>query len=65
MKNIHNAAFAEGESRDEAKGKITTTMTLLKNLMHNNHSSVNEAMSALGIITEERQQYKDLLAKGM
>ena len=65
MKDIHNAAFAEGESIGEARGKFTTTMMLLKNLMHNNHYSVDEAMSALGIITEDRQQYKDFLAKGM
>ena len=69
MKDIRNDAFTEGEAkgeaRGEARGKFTTTMTLLKNLMHNNHCSVDEAMSALGIVIEDRQHYKDLLAKGL
>ena len=65
MKDLRNEALAEGEAKGLAKGKINTTLTLLKNLMHNNHCSLDDAMNSLGIIIEERQQYKDLLAKGV
>lgn len=65
MKDLRNEAFAEGEAKGEAKGKINTTLTLLKNLMNNSHCSIDDAMNSLGIIIEERQQYKDLLTKGV
>ena len=65
MKDIFAEGEARGEARGRAEGKFTTTMTLLKNLMHNNHCSVDEAMNSLGIVIEDRQHYKDLLVKGM
>lgn len=49
----------------EAKVKFTTTMTLLKNFMHNKHYFVDEAMTTLVIVIENRQQYKNFLAKDM
>ena len=65
MKDVHNAAFAEGESIGEARGKSNTTFSDLKNIMQNFNITIDKAMDVLKTPQEERQFYKDLLAKGM
>lgn len=49
----------------EAKGKFEATLICLKNLMLNSKCSIDKAMDLLNTPVEERQLYKELLAKGM
>ena len=57
MKDI----FAEGEAR----GKTNTTFNDLKNIMKSFNITIDKAMDVLKTPQDERQHYKDLLAKGM
>ena len=56
---------AEGLAEGEAKGKFETTLALLKNLMRNSHCNIDDAMNSLDIKLQDRQQYKNILAKGL
>ena len=47
------------------ESEIRTTFNNLKNLMKNSHCSIDKAMDLLSTPLQERQFYKDLLAKGM
>ena len=65
MKDIHNAAFAEGEARGKAEGEAKANFKALKNIMQSFNVSIDKAMDALHTPEAERQHYKDLLAKGL
>ncbi len=58
-------AFIEGKAEGRNEGRFKATLELIKNLMQNSHCSIDDAMNALGILSEERQQYKDILSKNM
>ena len=47
------------------ESEVRTTFTNLKNLMKNCNCSIDKAMDLLSTPLQERQYYKDLLAKGM
>ena len=48
-----------------SKGKFEATLNNLKSLMQNSKCSIDTAMDLLSTPLQERQLYKDLLAKGM
>ena len=47
------------------QGKLEATLNNLKNLMKNSNCSIDKAMDLLSTPLQERQHYKDLLAKGL
>ena len=49
----------EGRAEGLAEGKIES----IKNLMHSLHCSIDQAMDLLKTPPQERQHYKELLAK--
>ena len=73
MKDLRNEAFydgkvegkAEGKTEGRIEGKFEATFNNLKSLMKNNNCSIDAAMDLLSTPLQERQHYKDLLAKGM
>ena len=46
-------------------GKVEATFQALKSLMNNSKCSVDTAMDLLSTPLQDRQLYKDLLAKGL
>lgn len=54
----------EGTVEGEAKGKNEATFNNLKSLMKNSNCSIDKAMDLLSTPMQDRQFYKDLLAKG-
>ncbi len=69
MKDLRNEAFyngkAEGKTEGRIEGKFEATFNNLKSLMKNNNCSIDAAMDLLSTPLQERQHYKDLLAKDM
>ena len=69
MKDIHNAAFAEGKAEGKAEGEsigeAKANFNALKNIMQNFNISIDKAMDVLKTPQHERQHYKALLAKGL
>ena len=65
MKDLRNEAFYDGKAKGKTEGKFEATLELLQNLMHNNHCNIDDAMNSLGIKLQDRQQYKNILAKGL
>ena len=65
MKDLRNEAFAEGEANGLAKGETKGKFEYIKNLMSSMNISIDKAMDILKTPPEERQQYKDFLAKGV
>ena len=69
MKDLRNEAFAEGEAnglaKGLAKGETKGKLEYIKNLMSSMNISIDKAMDILKTPPEERQQYKDFLAKGV
>ena len=73
MKDLRNEAFyegeakglAEGEALGMAKGKSEGKFEAIKNLMSTLSCSIDKAMDMLKTPPEERQYFKDMLAKNL
>ena len=59
------SAMCEFSEQLRNQGKLEATFNNLKNLMKNSHCSIDKAMDLLSTPLQERQYYKDLLAKGL
>lgn len=53
----------EGRAEGRAEGRTEGKFESIRNLMHSLHCSVDQAMDLLQTPQQERQHYKDLLAK--
>ena len=56
---------AEGRAEGRVEGLAEGKFESIKNLMHSLHCSVDQAMDLLKTPQQERQHYKDLLAKNV
>ena len=65
MCDLSQRLHDEGEAKGLAKGKFEATLNNLKNIMESLNMPIDKAMDILKTPPEERQLYKDLLAKGM
>ena len=65
MCDLSQRLHDEGEAKGRAEGKFEATLNNLKSLMQNSKCSVDTAMDLLSTPLQERQLYKDLLAKGL
>lgn len=61
MCNLSSGIREDGFREGEYKGTLETTIKFIKNLMHKNHSSAEEAMETLGIDKAEYQRYLAIL----
>ena len=60
MSNYSVGVYSDG--REE--GREDTLLDSIKNLIQNLHMTAEQAMTALGIPTEERKKYLKMLADG-
>ena len=65
MDDLIKEFYDAGASKGKAEGKFEATLNNLKSLMVTCKCSIDKAMDMLQTPPEERQLYKDLLAKGM
>ena len=69
MKDLRNEAFYEGEAKGlaegRAEGKSEGKFEAIKNLMSTLSCSIDKAMDMLKTPPEERQYFKDMLAKNL
>ena len=68
-KQIYDAGINDGRKEGKAEGKaegiLEATIRFIKSTMFNDNCSVDQAMEKLHIPAEDRQYFKDHLAKEM
>ena len=65
MDELLKEALNIGKAEGKAEGKFEATLNNLKNIMESLNMPIDKAMDILKTPPEERQLYKDLLAKGL
>ena len=58
---VHELFRIEGERIGEARGKEQNTLAMIRNIMDSMQLSVEDAMNALKIPTEEQEKFKNML----
>lgn len=64
-KQIYDAGINDGRKEGKAEGILEATIRFIKSTMFNDNCSVDQAMEKLHIPAEDRQYFKDHLAKEM